>query len=81
MPLLGALGAAFSDPYVRPVVELAVHSYWVLCTTAAVVALLPPWNGIDWFRYAFRVAMQRARRSTPIPTPKILNHEPMNNDP
>lgn len=49
--MLEALAVAFHDPYVYGAVTLVVRSYWVLCTGAAVVALLPPRRGVNWFRY------------------------------
>ena len=54
--MLEALAVAFHDPSIYGAVTFAVHSYWVLCTAAAVVALLPPWSGLNWFRYVTRCA-------------------------
>lgn len=36
-----------------------VSCYWQLCIFAAVVALLPPWKGINWFRYGFVLSIRR----------------------
>jgi hypothetical protein len=49
--MLDALAVAFHDPFVYDLVTLSVRSYWVLCTAAALVALLPPRTGLNWFRY------------------------------
>ncbi len=49
--MLDALAVAFHDPFVYDLVTLSVRSYWVLCTGAALVALLPPRTGLNWFRY------------------------------
>jgi len=65
--MLDALAVAFHDPFVYDLVTLSVRSYWVLCTAAALVALLPPRTGLNWFRNAVIVSACRGKLADGYP--------------
>ena len=70
--MLDALAVAFHDPFVYDLVTLSVRSYWVLCTAAALVALLPPRTGLNWFRYVTPSFLPSALCPLPSSVPRRL---------
>jgi hypothetical protein len=51
MFLAVAKAAGWRDPRsLLGSLDAVVRAYWVLCVLAALVALLPPRRGINWFR-------------------------------